>query len=236
MVGGLSENVLREASCLENMIGTLYLHCIQTKSINHSQTIFNELCLFVLRCYGLVNSLRPCRARSVYLTTLLLGRLSPLSSYSVLCTYFRQKLTPTTSTSWISRRERNTVEYISWSISAKECSRPGGGRIHNLLITSRTRIQLNQLTSLRSIIDVQYSALRKNGLSPLDPIENSHKIWSCCLRKIRNISHDQFVICWSRYEINIKYLFYFYALMIFKYTWTTGCLILNKTILNSQWH
>ena len=34
-----------------------------------------------------------CRARSVYLTTLLLGRLSPLSGYPVLCTFFRQKLT-----------------------------------------------------------------------------------------------------------------------------------------------
>ena len=33
------------------------------------------------------------RARSVYLTTLLLGSLSPLSGYPVLCTFFRQKLT-----------------------------------------------------------------------------------------------------------------------------------------------
>ena len=33
------------------------------------------------------------RARSVYLTTRLLGRLSPLSGYPVLCTFFRQKLT-----------------------------------------------------------------------------------------------------------------------------------------------
>ena len=34
-----------------------------------------------------------CQARSVYLTTLLLGRLSPLSSYPVLCTFLCQKLT-----------------------------------------------------------------------------------------------------------------------------------------------
>ena len=34
-----------------------------------------------------------CRARSVYLTTGLLGRLRPLCGYSVLCTFFRQKLT-----------------------------------------------------------------------------------------------------------------------------------------------
>ena len=36
-------------------------------------------CLVVLRFYGPVNPLGSCRARSVYLTTRLLGRLSPLS-------------------------------------------------------------------------------------------------------------------------------------------------------------
>ena len=36
--------------------------------------------LFVLRFYGPVNPMGSCRARSVYLTTHLLGRLSPLSS------------------------------------------------------------------------------------------------------------------------------------------------------------
>ena len=35
--------------------------------------------LFVLRFYGPVNPMGSCRARSVYLTTHLLGRLSPLS-------------------------------------------------------------------------------------------------------------------------------------------------------------
>ena len=35
--------------------------------------------LFVLRFYGLVNPMGSCRVRSVYLTTRLLGRLSPLS-------------------------------------------------------------------------------------------------------------------------------------------------------------
>ena len=49
--------------------------------------------LFVLRFYGLVNPMGSCRARSVYLTTHLLGRLSPLSGKPVLCTFFRQKLT-----------------------------------------------------------------------------------------------------------------------------------------------
>ena len=35
--------------------------------------------LFVLRFYGPVNPMGSCRAQSVYLTTRLLGRLSPLS-------------------------------------------------------------------------------------------------------------------------------------------------------------
>ena len=35
--------------------------------------------LFVLRFYGPVNPVGSCRARSVYITTRLLGRLSPLS-------------------------------------------------------------------------------------------------------------------------------------------------------------
>ena len=51
------------------------------------------VCLFVLRFYGPVNPMGSCRARSVYLTTHLLGRLSPLSGLPVLCTFFRQKLT-----------------------------------------------------------------------------------------------------------------------------------------------
>ena len=37
--------------------------------------------VFVLRFYCLVNSMGLCRARSVYLTTRLQGRLSPLSQY-----------------------------------------------------------------------------------------------------------------------------------------------------------
>ena len=50
-----------------------------------------RIILFVLRFYGPVNSMGSYRARSVYLTTLLLGRLSPLSGERVLCTFFRQK-------------------------------------------------------------------------------------------------------------------------------------------------
>ena len=38
------------------------------------------LILFVLRFYSPINPMESCRAQSVYLTTRLLGRLSPLTS------------------------------------------------------------------------------------------------------------------------------------------------------------
>ena len=41
--------------------------------------IHSLFCLFVLRFYGPVNPMGSCRARSVYVTTRLLGRLSPLN-------------------------------------------------------------------------------------------------------------------------------------------------------------
>ena len=40
--------------------------------------------------------------------------------------------------SWISGRERMTVENISWSISTKECCRPRRDRTRDLLVSSRT--------------------------------------------------------------------------------------------------
>ena len=52
------------------------------KTVNRSTSITEKhllLILFVLRFYGPVNPMGSCRARSVYLTTRLLGKLSPLS-------------------------------------------------------------------------------------------------------------------------------------------------------------
>ena len=43
----------------------------------YKNSIYQDL--FVLRFYGPVNPMGSCRALSVYLTTRLLGRLSPLS-------------------------------------------------------------------------------------------------------------------------------------------------------------
>ena len=49
-------------------------------STNSQMTLYKqEKCdLFVLRFYGPVNPMGSCRVRSVYLTTRLLGRVSPL--------------------------------------------------------------------------------------------------------------------------------------------------------------
>ena len=51
---------------------------IQYTKLQYRQS-FVFVCLFVLRFYGPVNPTGSCQAQSVYLTTCLLGRLSPLS-------------------------------------------------------------------------------------------------------------------------------------------------------------
>ena len=57
-------------------------HCLQKHGLSRfsrTRININLVCLFVLRFYGPVNPMGSCRARSVYLTTRLLGRLCPLS-------------------------------------------------------------------------------------------------------------------------------------------------------------
>ena len=75
--------------------------------------------VFVLRFYGPVNPMGSCQARSVCLTTSLLGR----TKSSKRLTSIVHILSPETDNcpSWISRRERMTIENISWSVSTKEC-------------------------------------------------------------------------------------------------------------------
>ena len=64
--------------------------------------LYGFVCLFVLKFYGPVNPMWSCRARSVYLTTRLLGRR---------LTSIVHILSPETDNcpSWISGRERMTV-------------------------------------------------------------------------------------------------------------------------------
>ena len=55
------------------------LNGLVATSIKHDPHLSGQVCLFLLRFYGPVNPMGSCRVRSVYLTTRLLGRLSPLS-------------------------------------------------------------------------------------------------------------------------------------------------------------
>ena len=67
------------SACLfmcERLIGNSYITAEYKCNIQLFQVTVS---LFVLRFYGPVNPIGSCRARSVYLTTCLLGRLSPLS-------------------------------------------------------------------------------------------------------------------------------------------------------------
>ena len=56
-----------------------YLPLMYTGVLMTEKFLQPEVCLFVLRFYGPGNPVGSCRARSVYLTTRLLDRLSPLS-------------------------------------------------------------------------------------------------------------------------------------------------------------
>ena len=61
-------------------LGSAIYQCLQQKPKEDYLSAFRDwVCLFVLMFYGPVNPMGSCQARSVYLTTLLLGRLSPLS-------------------------------------------------------------------------------------------------------------------------------------------------------------
>ena len=78
--------------------------------------ILHTLGVYVCLCWGFYSPVNPvgsCWARSVYLTTLLLGRLSPLSGLTSIV----HILLPETDNcpSWISGRKRITIENISWS-------------------------------------------------------------------------------------------------------------------------
>ena len=89
-------------------------------------------------------------------TTLLLGRLSPLSVLTSIV-YILSSETANCP-SWTSGRETMTIENISWSISMNECCWPSGGQTHNLLITSQTRLQLSHRGLLIFMVsNIQYT-------------------------------------------------------------------------------
>ena len=80
LIYGLLEITGREVRAVEWVWEDLYMKFLQIR-LHHCRTlsgcIIKEfVCLFVLRFYGPVNPMGSCRARSVYRTTRLLGRLS----------------------------------------------------------------------------------------------------------------------------------------------------------------
>ena len=77
----LQIHILNDKQCRSRSVGFLnQLMWIYTVcKVRHIWVQQDQGCLFVLRFYGPVNPMGSCRARSVYLTTRLLGRLSPLS-------------------------------------------------------------------------------------------------------------------------------------------------------------
>ena len=120
-----------------------YYHLMFLKSTAWVANSVDPDLIFCL-CWGFTaksTQWRHCQGWLVYLTTLLLGRLSPLSRWPVLCTFFHHK--NDSCCFWISGSGRMTVENISWSICTKECCQPCMGWIRNLLITSRMPIQMS---------------------------------------------------------------------------------------------
>ena len=95
----------------------------------------------MLRFYGPVNPMGSCQARSVYLTTRSLGRLSPLSGYPVLCTIFRQKLQLPFLNQWKGEIDRRKIFHDQ--SPRKKVADLGGGQTRNLLVSSQTHIQLS---------------------------------------------------------------------------------------------
>ena len=98
-----------------------------------------------------------CRARSIYLTTLLLGRLGPLRVNQYLAHSDNYP-------SGVSGKKIMTIANISWSTSSNECCRSGGGRTRSLLITSQTRIKLSRRRRLiNKNLDALFTCYLKLG-------------------------------------------------------------------------
>ena len=89
-----------------------------------------------------VEVLRPSQTNGVMSSTVSLPNhtFTGQAKSSKWLTSIVHLLSPATDNcpSWISGRERMTVENISWSISTKECCRPRRSRTRDVLISSRT--------------------------------------------------------------------------------------------------
>ena len=102
------------------------IYCLHIKSCRifhawHS----TQLSLVGSEFNGPVNTIEVMSSGSVYLTTLFLGRLCPLSDLPVLVHILSPEIN--NCPLWISGKESMTAENISWSISMKKCSQTQQG-------------------------------------------------------------------------------------------------------------
>ena len=129
--------------------------------------------LIDLRFHGLVNPLRSCQ-------------ISPLSGYSSLET--------DTFPSWISGKERMTIEKFHEQSSWKNVAGPCRDRTHDLLITSQTCIRLTHQGWHRPV----YQILRMNMVTE-DFLRISiwwyfwHKFSYFAIKKVHGIHHNPFI-------------------------------------------
>ena len=173
----------------------------------------------MLRFYNPVNPMGSGQAWSDYLTTLLLGRLSPLKRLTNIV----HILLPETDNcpTWISGRERMTVEnhiiidnQSSLKNVADTAGLGGGGRwTCNLLITSGTNIQLSNQGRLLwhyLIHSIIVTAFDKDSFLRLWPMH------MYCHGKIRKQNRFSFLskIC-CRYSLKLVHNVYVYQQSIF---------------------
>ena len=105
-------------TCTDQFWGLLFTYNALNSEFQQIELTKMRLLSFELEFYSPVNTIKVMLSWSVYLTSLLLSRLSPLGGYLYLCI-----LLPETDNcpSWIIGKGRMTVENISWSISMEKC-------------------------------------------------------------------------------------------------------------------
>ena len=151
----------------------------------------------MLRFYGPVNPLGSCRVRSIHLTTLLHGRLRPLSGYQYCTHYFARNWQLPFLNQW--KGENDHRKYFM--INLKERMLPARrGWICNLLITSRRHIQLSHqgLLSCALYSDVFFWSVQYPMALYANNEDRDHKCsdWSPSLLPTARIWHNVPFLAW----------------------------------------
>ena len=143
--------------------------------------VYTPVCLFVC-----VEVLQPSQPNGVMSSAVSLPNhtLTGQACSSKRLTSIVHSLSPETDNcpSWISRRERMTVENISWSISTKECCRPRRG-------LNPQPPGLQGIFSRRQIDDIFLIFSQRRQFA--------WNVKSCFQGKIRKIFQN--IVCWKFY-------------------------------------